>query len=118
MSRTKTTGGLLAALAAAGEEELREVRQRIDGLRTELAALSEVEKILERRLHGPKPRKAPGGGDTLRSRIRECILANGPGTVQALASKLGVEPQAVRMSLQRSKADFTCDDDGRFQVRL
>lgn len=104
---------LLEAMATAGEEDLTKVRGRIEQLTKELEGLRQVEKILDRRLHG-KPQRAAtataaaGGtaGGTLADQIAKTIREDGPATVDDLATALEVKQQAIRMALQRGAFRF------------
>jgi uncharacterized protein (UPF0335 family) len=49
---TDNASTLLTALAAVGQEDLAALRERIEGLERELESLKQVERIVDRRLHG------------------------------------------------------------------
>ncbi len=107
--RRRAVSDLLSAIAAAGEQDLVDVRGRIDAAKKELEGLREVEKILDRRLHGRPERAAAGaagGNGKLAGRIIAAIRADGPATLDDLAATLGEKPQAVRMAIQRAGRRF------------
>ncbi len=77
---------LLKAISAAGDKDLDEVRRKIEGLQKELEGLRQVEKILDRKLNGKPERAAGPGGAKLADRIAACIRADGPATIDDLAT--------------------------------
>jgi hypothetical protein len=124
MSETKgqTTGAssLRSALAAVCEEDLLILRQEIEELGRQIAGLRELEKIVDRRLHGHPVREAAAKGahaGKLGERIRDAILQNGPGTVRDLALKLNVKEQAIRIAMGRAPDSFRLDGN-KWSVRL
>jgi thioredoxin-like negative regulator of GroEL len=108
---------LLDALAAASEEDLTALGERIAGLAKELDALRQVEKIVHRRLHGAPAARRGGGPGRLADRIRAEIAENGPATIDDLAATLAAKPQAIRMAMQRA-GSFVQTSGNRYAAKL
>jgi hypothetical protein len=118
MAKVKTEGvDLVAAIEAAGEQDMEAIDERIAALRQEicgyvatrkrkLAALMLVRRSLQFKLHG-KPAKAPKGerstvGSELATQIYDLIAEHGSLPVPAIAARLGRPGQAIADSIQRS----------------
>jgi len=100
---------LLAALAAAGEEDLATIREAIAEHEKELAGLRAAEKLLDAKLHGRakttrRPPENPGDGDgtSTAERIYEVLATLGKATCKRIAEQLGGTPQGVGRALSAS----------------
>lgn len=123
MSETKgkTVASLRSALAACSEEDLTDLQNDIAELEKQIAGLRELERLVDRRLHGKPARATKAAGtataERLCDRIKETILANGPGTVRDLSLKLNRKEAAIRMAINRQPEAFKLDGN-RWCVRL
>lgn len=95
---------LIECLEAAKPEDLEAVRAECAKLEKKLAALRQVEKLLDVQLNGPKEKKkrapkAPGTNGapvkTTLDLIRDYLSHSGPKSVKALAADLNVSAQTI-----------------------
>lgn len=97
-------GGLIAALAAAGQEELDELAEAIEARTHELDALKGAHKLIALKLNGKAQKNGWGGDsagdsdDDLRQRIYDEIseaFGGGPVKAGVLGGRLGLSAQRV-----------------------
>lgn len=126
---------LVAALSAAGKEELAALDARIGELRRELETLEAARKVIDVRVNGKKKRRSarakpagqngeaaaaeeqegdgadvPGGVAGL---VHDCIREYGPLYVRQIANKLDRPEQSVRMAIARQREWFDEFDSGK-----
>lgn len=117
MAKQEKPLDLVAILASAGQQELDDVRQRIDAIQTELHdffiarkseldSLKMVEKLLDRKLHPrektqrvAKPKAERGSGTVTQKAVFDLLTSEGSMPLPAIAARLGKSESGVAISL-------------------